>query len=46
MGNVSPSKTEKTVVEIWCYLPEICTLGAEQKSSKNFVKTYEKVKFL
>ena len=38
-------ETGKIVVEIWCYLPEVYTFGAELKSKKYLVKKCEKVNF-
>ena len=34
----SPSETGKIVVEIWCYLPEVYTFGAESEIQEIFSK--------
>ena len=40
-----PPETGKIVVEIWCYLPEVYTFGAESEIQEIFSKICEKVNF-
>ena len=46
-GNVPPppTVTEKIVVEIWCYLPEVILSEQGQNNLSIFVKIYEKCQF-
>ena len=37
-GNVPPPEIGKIVVEIWCYLPEVYTFGAEAEIQEIFSK--------
>ena len=37
-----PEKIGKFVVEIWCYLPEVCTLGEESEIQEIFSKNVKK----
>ena len=43
--NVPPPEIGKTVVEIWCYLPEVYTLGEESEIQEIFSKKCEKSRF-
>ena len=40
-----PPEIGKIVVEIWCYLPEVYTFGAESEIQEIFSKNCEKVNF-
>ena len=45
-GGKSPSaEIGKIVVEIWSYLPEVYTFGAESEIQEIFNKNYEKSQF-
>ena len=37
-AGTSPPETGKIVVEIWCYLPEVYTFGAESEIQEIFSK--------
>ena len=37
-GTLPPPETGKIVVEIWCYLPEVYTFGAESEIQEIFSK--------
>ena len=40
-----PPETGKIVVEIWCYLPEVYTFGAESEIQEIFSRNCEKSQF-
>ena len=44
-GGLPPRNRKKIVVEIWCYLPEVYTFGAELQIQEIFSKKCEKSQF-
>ena len=44
-GRTPPPEIGKIVVEIWCYLPEVHTFGAESDIQEIFSKNCEKSQF-
>ena len=44
-GGGLPPEIGKIVVEIWCYLPEVYTFGAESEIQEIFSKNCEKSQF-
>ena len=44
-GGGLPPEIGKIVVEIWCYLPEVYTFGAESEIQEIFSKNCEKGQF-
>ena len=44
-GRTPPPEIGKIDVEIWCYLPEVYTFGAESEIQEIFSKNCEKSQF-